>query len=115
MAPLSHDLNDEQPVCISIKGDTLTVSPDPVPISIMAKHRAHWFLSGEGTIESITFASGNGPFKAAHNVPKSKRHVLSDVVTNPDHLKTKLFKYTVVVSPSGGKPITLDPDVHVMP
>jgi hypothetical protein len=110
MAPLSHDLNDEQPVCISIKGDTLTVSPDPVPISIMAKHRAHWFLSGEGTIESITFASGNGPFKAAHNVPKSKRHVLSDTVVDKTHAG-KTFKYTVVVS--GKTP--LDPDVQVMP
>ena len=110
MAPLSHDLNDEQPVCISIKGDTLTVSPDPVPISIIAKHRAHWFLSGEGTIESIKFASGNGPFQAPHNVPKSKRHVLSDTVVDKTHAGKK-FKYTVVVS---GKP-PLDPEVQVMP
>lgn len=115
MARLSHDLDEEVPVCISIEGNTLTVAPDPVPISIKGKHRAHWFLRGGGTIDSIKFASGNGPFQAGHNVPKSKRHVLSDTVTNPDHLKTKRFKYAVVVSPSGGKPITLDPDVEVMP
>ena len=115
MARLSHDLDDEVPVCISINGTALTVAPDPVPISIKGKHRAHWFLRGEGTIDSITFASGNGPFQAGHQVPKSKRHVLSDIVTNPDHLKTKRFKYTVVVITNTGKQIPLDPDVDVMP
>lgn len=34
MAPLSHNLDDEQPVCISVTGNTLTVYPGPVPISI---------------------------------------------------------------------------------
>ena len=112
MAHLSHNLDDEQPVCISVKGNTLTVYPDPVPISIKAKHRVHWFLSGDGTIDSITFASGNGPFQAAHNIPKSKKHVLSDTVINTSHVG-KHFKYTVVVTPPGGKPISLDPDVEV--
>lgn len=114
MPPLSHDLDDEQPVCISVKGDTLTVFPDPVPISIKNKHRAHWFLSGDGVIDSIKFASGNGPFQAAHKIPKSKRHVLSDTVTNKDHANRR-FKYTVVVKPPSGKAISLDPEVEVMP
>ena len=115
MAPLSHDLNDEQPVCISVKGDTLTVSPNPVPISIMAKHRAHWFLCGEGTIDSITSKTNHPvPFQRDHTYPTSKTHVLSDIVTDATH-KGKTFPYTVVVIPTRGKPITLDPDVHVMP
>jgi hypothetical protein len=114
MAPLSHDLDDEQPVCISVKGKHLTVYPDPVPISIDKKHRAHWFLSGEGTIDSITFASGNGPFQAPHNIPKSKTHVLSDTVINRSHIGQR-FKYTVVVTVGGAQLPPLDPDVHVMP
>src|ERR1035437_4154033 len=76
MAPLSHDLDDEQPVCISVIGGTLNVFPDPVPISIKEKHRAHWFLAGDGVIDSIKFASANGPFRGGHNIPKSKKHVL---------------------------------------
>ena len=112
MAHLSHDLDDEQPVCISVKGNTLTVSPDPVTISIQAKHRAHWFLSGEGTIDSVKFAPGLDPFRAGHNIPKSKKHVLSDTVINASYIN-KRFKYTVVVTPLGGAPISLDPDVEV--
>ncbi|HEX7671203.1 MAG TPA: hypothetical protein VF395_16530 [Polyangiaceae bacterium] len=112
MAHLSHDLDDEQPVCISVKGNTLTVYPDPVPISIQAKHRAHWFLAGEGTIDSVTFAPGLDPFQAAHNIPKSKKHVLSDTVINKGHVG-KHFKYTVVVTLPGGKLVSLDPDVEV--
>lgn len=113
MARLSHDLSEEVPVCICIEKDTLAVDPDTVPISIKGKHRVHWFLCGEGTIYSITFVSGNGPFEAGHNVPTSKKHVLSDTVVNKSH-EGKKFKYTVVVT-SGGKQIKLDPDVHVMP
>jgi len=115
MAPLSHDLDDEQPVCISVIGGTLNVFPDPVPISIKEKHRAHWFLAGDGVIDSIKFASANGPFRGGHNIPKSKKHVLSDIVVNNDHLKTKRFKYTVVVTLPSGKQIPLDPHVEVMP
>jgi hypothetical protein len=114
MARLSHDLDEEIPVCISFEGTGLTVAPDPVPISIDGKHRAHWFLRGEGTIESIAFAAGNSPFKAGHNVPKSRKHVLSDTVVEKGHVGKK-FKYTVAVTTSNGKEISLDPDVHVMP
>jgi hypothetical protein len=113
MSVLSHDLDEEQPVCISVTGDTLTVFPDPVQISIKNKHRAHWFLSGDGIIDSIRFAPGLDPFQG-HHIPKSKRHVLSDTVVDKKHAH-KRFKYTVVVTPSGGKPISLDPDVDVMP
>jgi hypothetical protein len=112
MAHLSHHIDDEQPVCISVKGNTLTVHPDPVPISIQAKHRAHWFLVGEGTIDSVKFEPGLDPFQAGHNIPRSKKHVLSDTVINTGHVN-KRFKYTVVVTPPGGKPISLDPDVEV--
>lgn len=111
MAPLSHDLDDEQPVCISVTGNTLAVYPDPVPISIQSRHRAHWFLSGEGTIESVKFESVD-PFRAGHNIPKSKRHVLSETVVNKGHVG-KRFKYTIVVTLPGGKAISLDPDVEV--
>lgn len=111
MPSLSHDLDDEQPVCINLQGNTLTVAPDPVPISIQGKHRAHWFLCGDGTIDSIKFETVD-PFQKGHHVPKSKKHVLSDTVVNASHVN-KRFKYTVVVTPRGGTPISLDPDVHV--
>jgi carotenoid cleavage dioxygenase-like enzyme len=112
MAKLSHDIDDEQPVCIHLKGSTLTVSPDPVPISVQARHRAHWFLAGDGVIDSIRFEPGGDPFRAGHIVPASKRHVLSDTVVDAKHVG-KRFKYTIVVTPAGGTPITLDPDVDV--
>ena len=114
MANLSHNLDEEQPVCISVKGDTLTLSPDPVPISINDKHRAHWFLAGEGTIDSIKFESGRHPFQAGHHIPKSRKHVLSDTVVDKRHIGQK-FKYTVAVTLPSGKQILLDPEVHVMP
>jgi hypothetical protein len=114
MAPLSHDLDDEVPVCISIEGNSLSVAPDPVSISIKERHRAHWFLRGEGTIDSVKFDSGTGPFKAEHNVPKSKKHVLSDTVVNKSHVG-KTFKYTATVTTSGGKRLVLDPGVIIMP
>ncbi len=114
MANLSHHIDEEQPVCIAVKGDTLTLSPDPVPISIKDKHRAHWFLAGEGTIDSIEFEKGRHPFQAGHNVAKSKRHVLSDTVTDTSHVG-KRFKYTVFVTLANGKKISLDPEVNVMP
>jgi hypothetical protein len=114
MAALSHDLDEEQPVCITVKGDTLALSPDPVPISIKEKHRAHWFLAGEGTIDSIEFAPGRHPFRAEHHVPKSKKHVLSRPVVDTKHAGQR-FKYTVFVTLPSGKRISLDPEVHVMP
>ena len=114
MANLSHHIDDEQPVCIMVEGDTLTLSPDPVPISIKDKHRAHWFLAGEGTIDAIEFDEGRHPFQAGHIVPKSKRHVLSQTVGDPKHVGQK-FKYTVFVTLSNGKKISLDPEVHVIP
>lgn len=114
MANLSHNIDDEQPVCITVNGDTLTVLPDPVPISIQQKHRAHWFLAGEGTIEAIEFDQGRHPFQAGHIVPKSKRHVLSHPVVDTAHAG-KRFKYTVFVALPNGKKVSLDPEVHVMP
>ena len=114
MAALTHELDEEQPVCITIKGDTLTVSPDPVPISVNEKHRVHWFLSGEGTIDSIDFENGRHPFRAEHRVTKSKRHVLSRPVVDAKHVG-KQFKYTVFVTLANGKQISLDPQVNVMP
>jgi len=76
------------------------------------KHRAHWFLSGEGIIDSVIFAPGLDLFQAKQNIPKSKRPVLSDTVINKSHVG-KRFKYTVAVTLPGGKPIALDPDVEV--
>ena len=114
MPALSHDLDEEQPVCITVKGDTLTLSPDPVPISIKDKHRAHWFLAGEGTIDSIEFDKGRRPFQAEHIVAKSKRHVLSHTVVDTKHVGQR-FKYTVFVTLLNGKKISLAPEVNVMP
>jgi len=89
MANLSHHIDEEQPVCINVKGDALTLSPDPVPISIKDKHRAHWFLAGEGTIDSIEFHQGRHPFQAGHNTPKSRKHVLSDIVVDKAHIRAE--------------------------
>ena len=114
MPILSHDIDDEQPVCIYVKGETLAVSPDPVPISVKDKHRAHWFLAGEGTINAIEFEPGRHPFHAGHIVPKSRKHVLSHHVSDATHAGKK-FKYTVFVKLSSGKQVSLDPEVHVMP
>ena len=114
MARLSHDLDEEQPVCITVKGDTLTLSPDPVPISIKDKHRAHWFLCGAGTIDAIEFEKGRHPFQADHIATESKRHVLSHPVVETKHVG-KSFKYTVFVTLPNGKKVSLDPEVHVMP
>lgn len=114
MSNLSHNIDEEQPVCVTVKGDTLTVSPDPVLISVTEKHRAHWFLAGDGTIDAIEFDEGRHPFQAEHIVPKSKRHILSHPVVDTKHVGKK-FKYTVFVTPAGGKKVSLDPEVHVMP
>jgi hypothetical protein len=114
MALLHHDLEDEVPVCIVLEKDTLKVVPDSVPISIKGNHRVHWFLHGEGTIDSVKFDSGTGPFHAEHHAPKSKKHVLSRRVVDTNHVGKK-FKYTVFVTTSAGKKISLDPDVHILP
>src|ERR1039457_2696375 len=96
MPALSHDLDEEQPVCITVKGDTLTLSPDPVPIWIKDNHRAHGFLAGEGTIDSIEFDKGRRPFQAEHIVAKSKRHALSHTVVDTKDVGQRL-NYTVFV------------------
>ena len=114
MAILSHDIDEELPVCIMVNGDTLTVSPDSLSLSVKEKHRAHWFLAGEGTIDAIEFDAGRHPFHADHIVPKSKRHVLSYNVSDAKHIGKK-FKYTVHVALPNGKKISLDPEVNVMP
>jgi hypothetical protein len=114
MANLSHDIDEELPVCIMVKGETLTVTPDSLPVSVKEKHRAHWFLAGEGTIEGIEFDQGRHPFHADHIVPRSKRHVLSHHVSDAKHIG-KRFKYTVFVTLPNGKKISLDPEVNVMP
>lgn len=114
MANLSHNIDDEQIACIMVKGDTLTVSPDPVPVSVKDKHRVHWFLCGEGHIDGIEFEKGRHPFQAEHIVPKSKRHVLSHTVADTKHVGKK-FKYTVFVTLPNGKKVSLDPEVNVIP
>src|SRR5664279_2148024 len=114
MPNLSHDIDEELPVCIMVKGETLTVSPDTLSVSVKDRHRAHWFLAGEGTIDAIEFDQGRHPFHAGHIVPKSKRHVLSHHVSDAKHVGQK-FKYTVFVTLPNGKKISLDPEVHVMP
>ena len=114
MPNLSHDIDEELPVCIVVNGDTLTVSPDSLPMSVKERHRAHWFLAGEGVIDAIEFDHGLHPFHADHIVPKSKRHVLSHHVSDTKHVGHK-FKYTVFVTLPSGKKISLDPEVHIMP
>jgi hypothetical protein len=115
MAHLNHDLNDETPVCISINGTQLTVSPPEVQVWIEKHTRVHWFLQGEGTIDSIKSKNNHpDPFQNDHDYAASKTHVLSDIVVNPQH-KGKAFKYNVIVTPKGKKPISIDPEVQVMP
>ena len=114
MALLSHDLDDEQPVSIRVEGNTLAVHPENVRVSVQDKHRVHWFLSGEGTIDSIEFEKGRHPFQAGHHHPKSKRHVLTHTVVDKAHVGKK-FKYTVAVTLPNGKQVLLDPEVHVVP
>jgi hypothetical protein len=114
MPNLSHNIDEELPVCIAVKGDTLTVTPESLPVSVKEKHRAHWFLAGEGTIDAIEFGHGGHPFHADHIVPKSKKHVLSHHVSDAKHIGKK-FKYTVFVTLQNGKKISLDPEVNVMP
>jgi len=114
MPNLSHNIDDEQIACISVKGDTLAVSPDPLPISIKDKQRVHWFLCGDGHIDGIEFDKGRHPFQAEHNHARSKKHVLSNTVVDPKHVGKK-FKYTVFVTLPNGKKISLDPEVNVIP
>lgn len=115
MPNLNHNLDEETPVCIRIDGDTLVVSPDPVPVWIAEKTRLHWFLCGKGTIDRIDFGQNHPkPFQKDHAHANSKRHVLSDVVVDKQH-EHKQFKYTVLVTPAGGKQLSLDPNVQVMP
>ena len=113
MPTLSHDLDDEQIACVMVKGDTLSVFPDPVPVSLKDKQRVHWFLAAEGQIDAIKFDKGH-PFHGEHIVPKSKRHVLSHHVSDAKHVGKK-FKYTVFVTLASGKKVSLDPEVHVIP
>lgn len=113
MANLSHHIDDEQVACIMVNGNTVTVSPDPVPVSIKDKHRVHWFLCGDGHIDAIEFDKGRHPFDAGHIVPNSRKHVLSHHVSDAKHAGQR-FKYTVFVTLPNGKQISLDPEVHVM-
>ncbi len=114
MPALSHDLDDEQIACVHVKGDTLSVSPDKIPVSVKDKHRVHWILAGEGTIDAIEFENGKHPFHADHIHPKSKRHVLSHHVSDAKHVG-RSFKYTVFVTLANGKKVSLDPEVNVVP
>lgn len=113
MPNLSHDIDDEQIACIMVKGDTLSVFPDPVPVSIKDKQRVHWFLAAEGHIDAVQFDKGH-PFHAEHTAAKSKKHVLSHHVSDSKHVGKK-FKYTVFVTLANGKKVSLDPEVHVVP
>ena len=114
MPNLSHNIDDEQIACILVKGDTLSVFPDPVPVSVKDKQRVHWFLAAEGHIDGIEFDKGRHPFDAGHIVPKSKKHVLSHPVSEAKHVGQS-FKYTVHVTLANGKKVSLDPEVHVVP
>lgn len=114
MPNLSHHIDEEQPVCITVHGDTLSLSPDVLPVSVKDRHRAHWFLAGEGHIDAIEFDGGRHPFHADHHHARSKKHVLSHHVSDAAHVGKK-FKYTVHVTLPSGKKISLDPEVHVMP
>jgi hypothetical protein len=114
MSQLSHHIDDEQIACIMVKGDALSVFPDPVPVSIKDKHRVHWFLAADGQIDAIEFDKGRHPFHAGHIHAKSKKHVLSHPVSDAKHVGQK-FKYTVFVTLPGGKKVSLDPEVNVMP
>ncbi len=115
MARPPHSLTAQQPVIIHNTGDSLTVLPNRVPISIQKQERVHWFLSGEGSIVSITFKKNHpAPFCSDHNGPVLRRDVLSDVVKDGHH-GGHIFKYTVVVTTPDGKQISLDPEVHVQP
>jgi len=114
MPTLSHDLDDEQIACIHVKGDALSVSPDPIPVSVKDRHRVHWFLAGDGTIGAIAFEKGKHPFHADPLVAKSGKHVLSHHVSDSRHVG-KRFKYTVEVRLAGGKKVSLDPEVNVVP
>jgi hypothetical protein len=114
MPNLSHDIDDEQVACIHVNGESLSVTPDSIPVSVRNKHRVHWFLAGDGTIEAIAFDGGRHPFLAEHIVPKSKKHVLSHPVSDAKHIGKK-FKYTVFVTLAGGKKVSLDPEVNVTP
>ena len=116
MPKLSHDLDEEVSVCIYIEGSSLVVTPENVSVSIARKERAHWFLCDEGTIDAITFADPaipHGPFQGPHLVTKSKRHTLSQCVVNPAHA-SKHFKYSVFITTSNGKKLSVDPGVDVM-
>ena len=113
MARLSHNLNEEKPVCIHIIGRQLIVDPPTVVVSIPKRTRVHWFLVDAGRIDEITFKSKHpAPFHHDHDYASNKTHVLSDVVMDQNH-NGKTFPYRVVVTPKGGTPITLDPDVEV--
>ncbi len=114
MPILSHDLDEEQIACIHVKGDALSVSPDPIPVSVKDRHRVHWFLAGDGTIDAIAFEKGKHPFHADHLVAKSRKHVLSHPVSDPKHVG-KSFKYAVHVTLAGGRKLSLDPEVNVLP
>jgi hypothetical protein len=113
MANLSHHIDDEQIACILVNGDTLSVFPDPVPVSVKDKQRVHWFLAAEGHIDAIAFDQGH-PFHADHHHAKSGRHVLSHHVSDAKHVG-KSFKYTVFVTLANGKKVSLDPEVNVVP
>ena len=114
MPKLSHNIDDEQVACIHVKRNRLSVSPEVVPVSVKGKHRVHWFLAGDGTIDDIAFKKGKHPFRAGHIVPKSRQHVLSHPVSDRKHVG-KRFKYTVFVTLASGKKVSLDPEVNVLP
>jgi hypothetical protein len=99
-------------VDILITGNTLSLSPDPVPVWVH-KDRVHWFLIDAGKIDTIHSKKNHPePFSGEHTYKPTD--VLSCTVENENH-KTKLFPYTVVVTPAKGSPITFDPNVQVMP
>jgi hypothetical protein len=116
---LSHYLDEEKPVRIHIIGKQLVVDPEDVPVWIERRDRVLWFLVGEGRIDKITFKGDHhsnhpAPFNKDHDYAADGTHVLSGLVEDTKH-KGKAFRYKVVVTPKGGKPITLDPSVQVQP
>jgi hypothetical protein len=116
MARPPRSVTAQKPVIIYNTGDSLTVVPNRVPISIQKQEQVHWFLSGEGSIVSITFKKNHpAPFCSDHNSPVLHRDVLSDVVKDGHH-GGHVFRYTVVVATApDGKQLSLDPEVHVQP
>jgi hypothetical protein len=93
-------------VTVTIKGNSIKVSPDPLPV---ANNSDVEWVGDDGTEFTIVFPHGGGSVKSSGKNGSGKHFCSSDKFSNTTPT-VKTVKYTVV---SGST--ELDPDLEIQP